>query len=481
MEQNPVAKMSSAQSDMEGKRKLPRLLMEGTEAMRAAGTTYLPKFPAESQEGWQARRDCTTLAPGFRDAVDLACSLIFRREVEEGEGVPTDAEEWLDDIDLTGRDVTQFAKDVFQQALTDGIGYILVDYPRVAPGATLATEKAMKARPYLVHIRAEQVLGWRTMQINGKPTLIQFRYQECVTVPDGEFGEKENEQIRVIEPGMVSVYVKNSNNEWLLDAEASGATTMLEVCVVPVYTGRCGVFMGHPPLLDLAWKNVEHWQSSSDQRNILHVARVPILTLIGADGDVVLGSKAVLILPVGGDAKWTEHSGKAIEAGRQDLLDLKDEMQQMAGKMLDKGSVKTATEAGVESTQAMSRIQAWALGLNAALNQAWELAGKWIKTDLGTLAVNTDLDTSKPDATFLTEMRNAVIGGLLSKETYLKILMSAEVLPDGFDLQEELDRIAIQAPELAPIPARGPAPKAGPKNATITRPDGSKTTVSMED
>lgn len=464
-ENNPVAQLTSCQAECENKRELPRTLMRGTEAMRAAGKQYLPQFPAESEPGWRARLKSTTLFPGFRDAVELATSLIFRREVEEGEGVPTDAEEWLDDIDLTGRDVTQFAKDVFTDALTCGISYILVDYPRVPEGATLKDEKELAARPYFVHIKAEQVLGWRVRVINGRPVLIQFRYKECLMVPDGDYGEKEQEQIRVLEPGLVTVFIKTDKDEWVMDPEASGATTLLEVPVVPVYTGRCAPFEGHPPLLDLAWKNVEHWQSSSDQRNILHVARVPLLTLIGADNDVTVGSKNALILPMGADAKFTEHSGAAIEAGRIDLETLVREMQHMAGRMLDTGNVKTALEAGVESTQAMSRIQAWALGLQASLNQAWELAGEWIGQELGTLAVNTDLDTSKPDATLLTELRNAVLGGLLSKETYLKVLLAAEVLPSGFEVQEELDRIAMQAPDLPAIPPRKPAAPPAPAPA----------------
>jgi hypothetical protein len=44
---------------------------------------------------------------------------------------------------------------------------------------------------------------------------------------------------------------------------------------------RCAFGDGEPPLLDLAYLNVKHWQSQSDQDNILHIARVPILALIG--------------------------------------------------------------------------------------------------------------------------------------------------------------------------------------------------------
>jgi len=445
---NPVGQQTDTQKHLESKRQLPAALMDGTDAMRDAGKAYLPQHPAESSEAWKSRRDGSVLLPAYRDAVDLACGLIFRKPVELGQDVPPDAEEWLENVDLSGRDITQFAQDVLRDAFM-GVTYIVADYPRVPVGGTLATEQAMGARPYLIHVKAEQVLGWRYQMVNGKPMLTQFRYMETCTEPDGPFLEKTVQKVRVLEPGMVTVYEKEAlDADWELEPEESGIVSLQEVPVIPIYTGRTAFMEGVPPLRDLAWKNVEHWQSSSDQRNILHVARVPLLATIGVDaGDLVIGPQNILAMPVGGDAKWVEHTGKAIEAGRTDLQDLEAQMQRMAGKMLDTGTVKTAMEAGVESTQAMSRIMAWAVGLQSGLNQAWGMAGKWINKELGELSVNTDVDVSKPDATFLTEIRNAVIAGLLTKETYLNIMNQAEVLPAGFDVQDELDRLDMQAPD----------------------------------
>ena len=474
---NPVSLQTDTQRTLETYRNLPATLIAGTDAMRDAGKVYLPQHPAESTPAWTARRDGSVLTPAYRDAIDLACGLIFRKPVELGADVPPDAEEWLENVDLTGRDITQFAQDVLRDAFM-GVTYVVADYPRVPTGSTLAQERAMGVRPYLVHVKASQVLGWRSQMINGKPVLTQFRYLETATEPDGQFGEKAVQRVRVLEPGMVTVYTKaDDQDDFTLDPENSGTVTLKEIPVIPIYTGRTDFFQGLPPLRDLAWKNVEHWQSASDQRNILHVARVPLLCTIGVDGgDLVIGPQNILSLPIGGDAKWIEHTGKAIDAGRQDLQDLEDQMQKMAGKMLDKGTVKTAMEAGVESTQAMSRIQAWAVGLASGLNSAWKMAGQWIGQDLGELGVNTDVDTSRPDALFLTEMRNAVIAGLLTKETYLRILDQAEVLPSGFDVQDEIDRLDMVGPDVMPGTKPGasvgtPCPDCGTKCTTACCPD----------
>lgn len=446
---------TAIQTELESKRALPRALVAGTEAMRAAGKTYLPKHPAEAEDDYKTRLAVSVLLPAYRDAIDLACGLIFRKPVTEGEGFAAIAQPWMEDIDRAGRNITQFAESVLRDAF-DGVSYIVADYPRVSMGATLAQERALGVRPYLVHVKASQVLGWRTQQVNGSMMLTQFRYLETTTEPDGPFGSKTVQRIRVLEPGMVTVYVKYDTGGWMMDPDQSGIVTIKEVPVVACYAGRTGFMEGIPPLLDLAFKNVQHWQADSDLQSIIHKTCVPLLATIGTEGDVTIGPNSVLSIPMGGDAKWLELQGTSIPTAQANIETLKAEMQAMAGKILDKGVVKTATQAGIESTQAMSRIQAWALGLQAALNQAWALCGKWIGQDLGLLKVSSDVDTARPDAQFLTEIRNAVVAGLLTKETYLKILFNAEVLPEGFDIQTELDRLEREAPDTAPIPDRIP-------------------------
>jgi hypothetical protein len=93
---------------------------------------------------------------------------------------------------------------------------------------------------------------------------------------------------------------------------------------------------GAPALQDLADLNVAHWQSQSDQRNILHVARVPILFGAGIPDDVegqpgfkVSAGSFTRATDPAAKLMFVEHSGAAIGAGDADLKNLEFQMQAM--------------------------------------------------------------------------------------------------------------------------------------------------------
>ena len=144
-----------------------------------------------------------------------------------------------------------------------------------------------------------------------------------------------------------------------------------------------GPLTARPPLSDLAWLNLAHWQSSSDQRHILHLARVPLLfgrnLQIGA-GELEIGpNRPILNDDPASELKFVEHSGAAIEAGRQDLIDLEDKMAVMELEMLSRpqaGPV-TATARRLDAAQNHAALAGILQALRSGLNQAFMLAASW--------------------------------------------------------------------------------------------------------
>jgi hypothetical protein len=431
---------------------LGRVLMGGTKAMRAAGKKYLPQFPAESQEAYEARLASSFLFNGFKKTVRDMTGRVFTKSVEiEGDALSEEEQ----NIDMQGRDLSAFARDVFEAGLSGcGLSFIMVDAPPREGDVTKAQADEANLRPYLVHVKPEEVLGWKTASVGSRTFLSQWRMMEKVEEqdPEDEFSTVTVGQVRVLTliEGKVNVRLyreANKGAEWVLYDEFN--TQAPEITVVPFYAGRTGFFAAEPPLEDLADKNVEHWQSASDQRNILHAARVPILFAAGHEEDgplkISAGTATTTRNP---EAKlqWVEHSGAAIGAGRDDLKDIEFQMQVLGLQLLVAGT-ETATGAALDAAKETAPLAMMADNLKDALEQAlrWFTMYQGAETEV-TVRVNTDFGVSIMTAQEMTALMGAVNTGLMSKERFLKEMARRGFVAEDIDIEEELELIDAEIP-----------------------------------
>lgn len=463
---------------MQTRAKVCRDLMGGTPEMRLAGKTYLPQWPQEEQKGWEARRDCSTLFPAVERAIETMIGKPFGTPIVAGEDVPARVEAALDDVDRAGRDIDSWARDVARAALIDGITWALADYPRLREGATRADEIAIGAEPYLVHIPLCAMLDWKTKRIAGKTTISELRYK----AEDDETGAT---YYYVWTPGNVEAYYKK-DDQWILDPLKSGPVSLKsEIPVVVFYGKRTGFWRALPPFEAMAWLNIQHWQSSSDQRHILHVARVPLLAAdednrtSSGDGNapVTLGADGIMIGFK--NLRFVETTGASIEAGEKDIERLEDQMRRCAGEMLQaKAGDKTATENDRESMEGSSQLRAFVWTFQDALEECLRLMALWIKEKGGgSLTINTEWDEGELAADLWTALNGARTAGLISQETYIWNLQKGRRMPPDRSVEDEKASLDLEAP---PMVTGSTTPTRKAKKATITRPDGSKSTVEME-
>lgn len=306
-------------------------LLGGTAAMRAAGKTYLPRWPNEEEGFYQNRLSVATLFPAFSRTVEVLSGKPFSRPVTwNEEAVPARIREMFGDVDLQGTNLHSFLADTFEEAMAYGLCGILVEHPPADKKLSLAEERQRGLRPYFVRVNASSLLDYDSERVNGQETFTLLRFVETISErdPQNEFVVKNIEQVRVLNPGRWRVYREKPDVitgvlSWQLHDE--GTTSLKKITFVPVYGDKRGFMNGRPPLAELAWLNVEHWQSRSDQQTILHVARVPVLfgKKLG-DGPISVGAASAIMSDEDeADLRYVEHSGKAIEAGRTDILDLR--------------------------------------------------------------------------------------------------------------------------------------------------------------
>lgn len=451
-----VRDTSAAVDTMAASYPLITALLGGTAAMRDAGKTYLPQWPNEDNNSYTNRLATATLFPAFSRTCEVLTGKPFSKPITLGDDVPAQIVEWCENIDLQGHNLHAFAAAICFHAISFGMCGILVDFPPTRGRLkTRADEKAAGVRPYFVHIHEQNILGWRAARIDGAMTLTQLRFVEQVEEPDGAFGEKLIEQVRVLYPGKWEVWRESDKVDadgqkvWILHDK--GSTSLKKIPYVPIYGKRTGFMTGVSPLVELAYMNVEHWQSKSDQQTILHVARVPILfgKKLG-DGPISVGaSSAVIADDEHADLKFVEHSGQAIEAGRKELLDLEDRMRQTGAELLViKPGNRTVVQTRSDNEAGMCSLQRIVQDVEDALDQSLQLLAEWVRLpDGGHVTIFNDFGVASLAEASLELLRDMNVDGTLSDESLYREAQRRGVISPDVDWESEKVRIKASPPK----------------------------------
>lgn len=448
-----VRKQSDAAAALNKYCDLIDALLGGTDAMRAAGKKYLPQWPGEDDKAHETRLDVATLFPAYQRTIEVLGSKPFSKPVTFGKDVPEKIQTLCEDVDRQGRNLHAFLAEVGQEALGYGFSGILVDYPATKDEdgkplyVTKADEDNAGVRPYFVQVHPRSILGW----LSDKAGLTQLRLLEMVEVPDGDFDVKLIEQVRVLRRGAWETWRKVENkrdDEWTM--HESGSVSLKSIPFVPVYGNRLGFMRARPALLELAHANVEHWQSKSDQQNILHVARVPILfaKMLGENAITVGAGAAVKSEDPNGDLKFVEHSGKAIDAGRMSILDLEDRMRQAGAELLviKPGNI-TESQTLADNEQGACALQKVAENIEDSGDLALQFMAEFLGEATGghiTLFKDFGAATlAEASAELLLKVNQA---GKLSDESLHEELQRRAIVKPDIDWTTEKDRIERQGP-----------------------------------
>lgn len=471
---------------MAPKWRLVSALLGGTMAMREAGEDYLPQHEAESNPNYQERLTRCTLYNMMELTLDSLVGKVFVEPLVFHTDVPTAITAFEADVDLQGNNASVFAREVFRMALAKSVAHVLVDMPTIVAEdrAKMSREDDLKGnrRPYWSLVDPENVIFMYSEVEAGVEVLKQVRFLEQVTSLNG-FQQVSVPQIRILYPGRWETWQPKPDSKEKDEWEKKNDGTY-DLDVIPLwsfYANRTGLGEGKPPLEDLAYLNVRHWQSTSDQINILTVARFPMLACSGATSDngavMKVGPRQLLgIREPNGKFYYVEHTGKSIESGAKDLQDLEEKMAAYGAEFLRrKLSGVTATERALDLAETMSSLRDMANRFADGLGRLLDLTAKWMRISApgGSVKINTDFIQRAEDDVDLQILTAAYEAGAITLVTYLKELQRHDVVSPDLDIDAEAvaataeaDKKAEKAAKLA-IKATPPKPpNAGSMGAT---------------
>lgn len=470
MSSETVANKSPSRVRMAAKWGLVDGLLGGTAAMRAGKETFLPKHEAETHKGYRARLKKGFLYEALADAIERVVSKPFAREVAVKGALPEMLDLIRDNADQRGRNLTQFARDVFQDGVGYGLSHILVDFPTAGAGLNLGAQRRLNLHPYFTHVRHDDLWGARWEELpTGKTRLQQVRIHEVSVEEEGAYGEAETEYIRVINAptldesginivakGTWELWKKDGNSEWVM--KDNGEHTFPGIPMVTYYAARTGFLEASVPFRKVADLNLAHWQSSTDQRNILSVCRVAILFGSGFTAKEVQAGITIgpnnFIFSTNPEAtlEHVEHTGNAINAGRQDLEDLKAEMASMSlTPMLQKSGNPTATGKAIDESKNESVAQSWIRGLEGALFEAFQMAATWAGVELMddvAIGIHSDFGLSQRAIQDLKALEASYLSGAITHKLYLDELKRRGVLREDLDVEAEVEAVKTEPPRV---------------------------------
>ncbi len=438
-------------------------ILAGTEAMRRASKKYLPKHVNEKDEAYDNRLVQATLLNMTQLTLDTWVGRPFSDPVKVGKDVPEALRSILDDVDLQGNRFNVFARNWFREGVAKAFAHVLVDFPDTSTSASsprsIADDQREGVRPYWTFVKPENLIAESAAVVDGREVLTHVRIREQVVLQDG-FDERVVNRIRIFDrllpgesatPGVIfSLWElrKGEKEEAWIPVQPPARLDIDEIPLVTFYADRQGLMYGKSPLEDLVDLNIRHWQSTSEQIDVLTAARFPILAASGVTEDenrpVLVGPHRCLTTP-DPQGRWyyVEHTGAAIAAGRQDLADLEAQMAHYGAEFLTKRPGSTsATARALDSAEATSPLEDAVVRFNDALNQALSLTAKWMGlAEGGTLEVSTDFGPEEPNAADFQALQAARQGRDISRETFLDELKRRGTLADTFDPDADLEQL----------------------------------------
>ena len=407
-------------------------LMQGTYGMRKKHRRYLPQEPRELDESYDNRLARSVCPPYYQRLERMLAGMLTRKPVRLTDTADI-IQEQLFDVDLQGNDLNVWTYETTRKMVRYGHVGVLVDAPKAE----------YEGRPYWCTYTPREILGWR---YEGSE-LVQLRLMEKVVLPDGEYGEKTAEQVRVLTPGEYKIYQKQKNTNFELIDE--GTTSLDKIPFSVAYANRLNIMESRPPLEDIAELNLKTYQVQSDLDNQLHISAVPMLAFFGfpsAAEEVSAGPGEAIAFPADGRAEYIEPKGTSFDHQFKRLEQIAGQINELglSAVLGQKLSAETAEAKRIDRSQGDSTMQVVAQNVQDMIDNSLQFHAQYLgnTTAAGSSYVNRDFLGARLDPQEVGSLLQLYTAGTITQETLLNQLSLGEVLGDEFDVDAELEATA---------------------------------------
>ena len=406
-------------------------LLGGTYQMRSKHRKYLMQEPRELDESYDNRLARSVCPPYFLRLERMLAGMLTRKPVRLSD-TGNNLREQLFDVDLQGNDLNVWTYETARKMIRYGHIGVLVDAPATGNNG----------RPYWVTYTPRDILGWRTEMIDGEMQFSQLRLLEKVSEPDGQYGEKIVEQVRLLTPGAFEIHRKAKTGKFVKVDEGTMPVDKIPFSVA--YSNRVNLLESRPPMADIAELNLKAYQIQSDLDNQLHISAVPMLAFYGFPQnaeEVSAGPGEAIAFPADGRAEYIEPDGKSYDAQSRRLDRLESQINELglAAVLGQKLSAETAEAKRIDRSQGDSTMMVVAQQMQDMIDNCLLFHSQYINSDAGSCFVNRDFLSQRLEPQEIQALLTLYTSGSITQKTLLDQLTEGEVLGDEFDVEEEIE------------------------------------------
>jgi hypothetical protein len=387
--------------------------------------------PRELDESYDNRLARSVCPPYFLRLERMLAGMLTRKPVRLSD-TGNNLREQLFDIDLQGNDLNVWTYETARKMIRYGHIGVLVDAPA----------SGNNGRPYWVTYTPRDILGFRTEMIDGELQFTQLRLQEKVSEPDGEYGEKIVEQVRLLTPGNFEIHRKAKTGKFVKVDEGTMPVDKIPFSVA--YANRVNLLDSRPPMADIAELNLKAYQIQSDLDNQLHISAVPMLAFYGFPQnaeEVSAGPGEAIAFPADGRAEYIEPDGKSYDAQFRRLDRLENQINELglAAVLGQKLSAETAEAKRIDRSQGDSTMMVVAQQMQDMIDNCLMFHSQYINSEAGSCFVNRDFLSQRLEPQEIQALLTLYTSGSITQKTLLDQLTEGEVLGDEFDVEEEIE------------------------------------------
>ena len=439
---------------------------KGQRAIHAGLEKYLPRNGAESDADYKSRIARSDFFNAYYRTISGLVGMAFGKDPTLD--LPALIDSYKDDIDLEGTSLFSMAKDVCEDILESGRVGIMVDHPPLPNNVTaisVAVAERMGMRPAIKTYGAEHIINWRYAKVMNARVLTRVVLKEKADVSTDEFEETTEDRYRVLDLDEMGSY-----RQRVYRITDKGEDELLEQ-VYPLMNGRPlnyvpFIIIGpngvqgdveEPPLVDLAYANIAHYQVNSDIRVALHFG-VPTFCISGyvepsegAPGsDLVVGSRtAILLADPNAKAYFAEPAGQMLPSMQQALKEIEQRMAILGARMIADETRQAETLGATQIKRAgeNSVMAAIVIAVSQAFTWALGIMAQWSGADGDVVfEINREFSPVGLSSQELVAYMAAVQQGLMSDIEFYELLQRGDIVDGEKSFEEHQEEVSQYSP-----------------------------------